>query len=298
VIKDTFIALLLLFIIFGFSCSAYAENSNEHEILLKDKYIKYYNIINSVEYTSDFDRHNNIHVAVELLEEVLKHYPRTRTSSLMLDMISGNISWGNDPIMRERYFKMKEQYLSNLNDPNTHTAEKLIFMVIAAHIDLELNADDREYINISDKCNRGLINMKDNCINEDYAALALIEVSKIDRFKYLEEFKGKYPTHPLIPVVESLLINQKFYENNDYYENIQAAEKEHEKYKDIILPGGISEEIGMYHYYVSIYYLMNEKEKMLQYYNLIKEKAPDYYMLSELKKLVGNTELPTLNIKK
>jgi len=298
VIKDTFIALLLLFIIFGFSCSAYAENSNEHEILLKDKYIKYYNIINSVEYTSDFDRHNNIHVAVELLEEVLKHYPRTRTSSLMLDMISGNISWGNDPIMRERYLKMKEQYLSNLNDPNTHTAEKLIFMVIAAHIDLELNANDREYINISDKCNRGLITMKDRCNNEDYAVLALIEISELDTYTYLSEFKAKYPNHPLIPYVESLISLQKFYENNDYFEYIRETENRFKQYNNIILPGGVPAEIGMYHYYVSIYYLMNEKEKMLKYYNLIKEKAPDYYMLSELKKLVGNTELPTLNIKK
>ncbi len=41
-IKDTFIALLLLFIIFGFSCSAYAKNSNEHEILLKDKFMSIY----------------------------------------------------------------------------------------------------------------------------------------------------------------------------------------------------------------------------------------------------------------
>lgn len=296
-IKNIFIALLLLFIIFGISFPAYAENSNEYEILLKDKYIKFYYLVNSQD-ISDFECHNDIHVAVDLLEEVLKQYPRTRTAYRMLSLISDNIRWGNDPVIRERYPKMKEQYLNNLNDPNTQTVEKLIFMVIAAHIDLELNANDREYINISDKCNRGLINMKDNCINEDYAALALIEVSKVDRFKYLKEFKEKYAKHPLIPSVESLLITQKFYENNDFFEDIQATERKYEQFKDIILPGGVSAEIGMYHYYVSIYYLMNEKEKMLQYYNLIKEKAPDYYMLSELKKLVGNTELPTLNKKK
>lgn len=297
-IKNITIALLLLFIIFGVSFSAYAENSNEYEILLKDKYIKYYNIINPREYTSDSDRHNDIHVAVELLEDVLKQYPRTRTAYRMLNLISGNISWSNDPIMREIYFKMKEQYLINLNDPNTQTAEKLIFMVIAAHIDYEFNPNEKAYIEISDTCNKGLRTMKDNCINEDYAALALIEVSKIDRFKYLEEFKGKYPNHPLIPSVESLLITQKFYENNNYFEDLQATEKKYEQYKDIILPGGVSAEIGMYHYYVSMYYLMDEKDKMIKYYNLINEKSPDYYLLSELKKLVGNPELPTLNKKK
>ncbi len=296
-IKNIFGLSLLLVIIFGTSNASYAESSNEYEILLKDKYIKYYNIINDSEYTSQFDRHKNIHIAVEMLEEVLKQYPRTRTAGMMLDMISGNIAWGNDPIMREKYFKMKEQYLSNLNNPNTQTAEKLIFMVIAAHIDYEFNPNENAYIEISDACNKGLRTMKDNCSNENYAALALIEVSKIDRFKYLEEFKGKYPNHPLIPVVESLLINRKFYENNDYYENIQAVEKEHEKYKEIILPGGVSEEIGMYHYYVSIYYLMGEKEKMLKYYHLIKEKVPDYYMMSELKKMIGNVETPAINPK-
>jgi len=296
-IKKIFV-LSLLFALFGILNVSYADNSNEYEILLKDKYLKYYNILNTPGYTSDFNRHNNIHVAIELLEDALKHYPRTRTAGLMLDMISGNISWGNDPIMCERYLKMKEQYLSNLNDPNTQTVEKLIFMVIAAHIDYEFNPNKNSYIEISDTCNKGLINMKDNCINEDYAALALIEVSKVDRFKYLKEFKEKYPNHPLIPIVESLLINQKFYENNDYYEYIQEAEKEHEKYKDIILPGGVSEEIGMYHYYVSIYYLMGEKDKMLKYYNLIKEKAPDYYLLSELKKMINDTETPALNMKK
>lgn len=281
----TLLALIILF----WAPSTRAENSNDYEILLKDKYLKFYEIIERKN-VSDFDLHKDIHIAVEMLEEVIKQYPRTRTAEDMLDMISHSIYWGNDPVMRDKYEKMKEKYLNTLDDPDTEQAEKLIFMVIAPWLEYEFTVNEKAMEKISILCNKGLHKMKDYCTNEDYAALALIEASKIDRKKYLNEFKEKYPNHPLISVAESYIKRQNFYDTNDYNEYIQATEKKYEKYKDEILPGGTSAEIGLYHFYTSIYYLMGDKEKTLKYYNIIKEKASDYYLLPELKLYFKNDE--------
>ncbi len=284
------VVTLLTLIILLCAPSTQAENSNDYEILLKDKYLKFYEIIERKD-VSDFDLHKDIHIAIELLEEVVKQYPRTRTAENMLDMISHSICWGNDPVMRNKYEKMKEKYLNTLDDPDTEPAEKLIFMVIAPWLEYEFTVNEKAMKKISILCNKGLHKMKDYCTNEDYAALALIEASKIDRKKYLNEFKEKYPNHPLISVVETMININNYHQFKDLNALTTATEKKYEKYKNDILPGGVSAEISLYHSYASIYYMKGDKENALKYYNIIKEKNPDYYLLPKLKLYFNNDEI-------
>jgi hypothetical protein len=214
-LKNIIMSLILTTLLFA--PSAQANNSNEYEILLKDKFLKFYEIIER-KYVSDFERHNDIHVAIELIEEVIKHYPQTRTAEDMLDMMSRSINWGNDKLMQDKYYEMRDKYLNTLNDPNTESAEKLIFMVIAPFLEYEFTVNEKALKNISIACSNGLHIMKDGCTNKNYAALALIEISKADRAKYLNEFKEKYPDHPLISVTEALINIDSFHKSNDFNE--------------------------------------------------------------------------------
>ena len=186
---------------------------------------------------------------------------------------------------------MKEKYLDTLDDPNTEPAEKLIFMVVAAQLEYQFTLNSHSHAKVSSLCNKGLIKMKDYCTNEDYAALALIEASKIDRKKYLNEFKEKYPNHPLISVVETMININNYHQFKDLNALTTATEKKYEKYKNDILPGGVSAEISLYHSYASIYYIKGDKENALKYYNIIKEKNPDYYLLPKLKLYFNNDEI-------
>lgn len=258
-------------------CSPVHAQTN-YEILLGNDFKEFNLITHPLLSVPDSEKFKNINKAYDIMLNVLENYPSSITACSMLDLIEGGILWDKDKIMLEKYQKLKDKCMNNLDDPNTNSAEKLMFMRIAADIEYVLTSgNEKELNNMSIKCNAGLLKMKNECTNPDYAALAHIALSRGADEKGNVEFIQKYPEHPYVQCAEQNLITIKYYwtENPDYNKYISETEKLCEKYKENYMPGGYSSEIGLYIFYIGIYHRMKDREKVLYYLKLLKEKAPD-----------------------
>lgn len=267
--------ILTILIIILASFPAYAQTN--YEVLLGADFKEFKAIIHPQLNIPIEEKYKNVNKAYDIMLNIMENYPRTITAGVMINLVRGSIQWSRDKIMIEKYQKLKNKCVDNLDDPNTDMAEKLMFMLIAPEIEYELINDKTQLNNISTKCNEGLLKMKNECINSDYVALAHISLSRGSDEKGNIEFIQKFPDHPYVQSAEQNLLTIKYFwiNNRDYNKYISETEKLCEKYKNCYLPGGYDSEIGLYAFYVGMYHLMKEKDKVLYYLNKLKEKAPD-----------------------
>ena len=129
--------------------------------------------------------------------------------------------------------------------------------------------------------------MKDNCKNQDYAALATIGLFNIrnydERLKYRKFFLEKFPQHKYVPIVELSIINQLYCENEPQ-KCIEELLKLSEKYKDYVTPHGWRFINDIYCEVAYRYKALNDYENAQKYSYMIEKEAPNHWNLKYLKK--------------
>lgn len=291
----TYKIYLITFIITIFFVTPVFADVN-YEIELAPTFKEYYKILQDNETKDELKKNSNVHIAIDILGDVIRDYPGTLTANEMITLTDVVRYWENDDVMKEKYLKMREKFLDNLDDPNTNTAEKLLFMVLIRNVEYKYMLNQTEFKKACQKRVEGLIKMKDECNNKNYRALALCCLLYVSR-TYNDEILTKYNDHPIIFIGEQNAISYKYInENNenigDLLTNIEEIKKLHEKYKEIIIPGGWKMEIETYDIIAYTYAVdLKDYENAKKYISMIEEKAPDYYRLSDLKKAVENVKI-------
>ena len=285
-----FLSIIIYEIIF---CSTIVFAEINYEIELANTFKEYYIILQDNDTKDELKKNGNVHLAVDLLSNVIRNYPATLTTFQMISLLDTVQFWENDKILKERYLNMKDKYLNTLNDPNTDTADKLLFMILTKNVNYVYTLNNHEEEENFNKRIEGLIKMKDECKNIDYRALALYCLLYISR-SYNDEILLKYTDHPIRFIGEQNAISYKYvndkYENiGNLNENINELKTLYSKYKDTIMPGGEKMEIHAYDVIAFTYAAdLKDYENAKIYLNLIENKAPNYYRLSALKKVVEN----------
>lgn len=283
------IIITALFITLHFFSVAYAQKTLEttDEVNVNQLFMDLQNIINSPseEYTTQ-----NMHNAMDYSVEILKIAPSSLAAYCALSQYDFTLKFKFSDKAKEKYKQLKEKYLADLENYNDNTAERLFFMTLLYKFDPE--NDDKYPVN-RERCVNVLKKMKNECLNKDYAALALAILLNRRYDKYNEEFIQKYPSHPAIPLIE---LGNAMSEN--YQETAEKTLKLAEKYKDIVMADGKPFKIDCYSVLASCYYELGDEETAQKYYQKIEKECPDYIYLHELKekltpkltreKLMGN----------
>ncbi len=188
----------------------------------------------------------------------------------------------------EKYQKLKEKYLNNLDDPDTDAAEKLFFMLITLLYPGEFEYDNSQSVNPKcELCIEGLKKMKDNVTNKDYAALATLVLANERGYENtLNEFLEKYPDHPAVPQVK-LNIASGYGLTEEYDKCIVKTEELLKQYGNINEPCGWTFDVTCYEVLCFCYIEKGDKTTAKKYFDLIKQKAPLDPQINYLKRELG-----------
>ncbi len=266
--------ILTIFIIIQFSSAAYAQNNiaTTVEVHINQLFTDIQKIIcsPSEDYTT-----NNMHVALDYSVEVLRIAPGSLAAYCTLGQYDFTLKYRFGDKAKEKYKRLKDKYINEIENFNDDVAEKLIFMTLLYEFDPE---NDKNYAINRKKCLEALKKMKDECQNKDYAALALAILLDRRYDKYNEEFIRRYPNHPAIPLIE---LGNSMSEN--YQDSIEKILKLAEKHKNVVMPDGIPFKVDCYSAVSSFYYEIGNKEMAHKYFEKIEKEYPNYIYLHELK---------------
>lgn len=272
---------------------AFAEKN--YEIELAPMFKNYYKILHDNENKDEFKKNCNTHLAIDMLSDVIHKAPGTLTTFEMISLLKVVKFWENDKILKEKYLKMKEKYLNNLNSTEDDTADKLLLIILIRSADYAYTLNEREEEENYKKCVEGLIKMKVECTNRDYRALALYCLLSVSR-TYNDEILANFSDHPLIFIGEQNAISYKYL--NDKYESIgdhltklDELKTLYKKYENLVIPGGYEMEVKLYSVFATTYaYNFKDYETAQKYLKQIEEKAPDYYKLQSIKNIVESAK--------
>jgi hypothetical protein len=235
---------------------------------------------------------NQSHKFIEYAIDIIKKSPSSTEAFYTLITFPGSLNFiTNEP--ENIYQQLKEKYLNTLNDPDTNSAEKIVFMnlTLLYPTELDRSTDDEELKNKLDSCYNGLKKMANDSKNEAYRALAtMVLASNIP--EYWKKFVENFPVHPCISEIKLNLLHYENYTNNTNYEKtIEETNKLLNEYKEIILPDGWKFEISCYELIAVCYVKLKDFENARKYLNLIEKNASGDSQLHMLRELtIENTK--------
>lgn len=284
-----FIIFIMIISLFCQS-KAFAKNKTDADII--NQYNKFYKICcDKFELGYSFDYDNQILTLIDISLNILKK-PEYAFEAIM--------SFPRDlyftPKLIKKYKYFKEKYLKTLDDPNTDSAEKLLFMALTLMFPIESEGDP--LADFSEKralCVEGLKTMKNKCDNKDFAALATALLFEEGNHDYYQEFIDNFPNHPSIPDIKLCKISPTFFKC-DYQTCINETIKIIDEYGTQVGPNGWTFDINCYEFLISCYLKLDNHAKAYKYYKLIREKAPNNPIIPSMKSTFETA--PTINIKK
>ncbi|HBC73713.1 MAG TPA: hypothetical protein DC017_02420 [Candidatus Wallbacteria bacterium] len=221
------------------------------------------------------------HLAVDYAVEILKENPNSIEACEIVELVTRTL---NDDKTKDFYNKLKEKHMPNFDDPDFEPAEKIIFLsMLRCGIEAKNLEENKQYQLLA---NKGFINMKDNCMNSDYAALATKGLfknkSNEERLMYKKYFLEKYPQHKHIPHIKQSIINELYCENNPQ-KCIEELLKLAEQYKNLSTPHGWRIVMDYYCDIAYTYRDLKDFENAKKYYYMIEKEVPNYWNLKYLK---------------
>lgn len=190
--------------------------------------------------------------------------------------------------IKEKYDKMKEKHMSNLNDPDFETAEKLVFLkmmmspwVLTSKNELDTN---------NEKAINAFINVRDNCKNKNYSALAATALSYVPNAMSPLECKNKIielvPQHPAIPYIMGEVIALEC--GQDYQKRIEKMLELIDKYGNIETPNGCRMALEYYNFIAHAYVKMGDYDNAKKYFDIIVKEDSNYWNLRFLKSALSH----------
>jgi hypothetical protein len=228
------------------------------------------------------------HRAVDYAVEILKENPNSIEACEIVELVTHTLS---DKKTKDFYNKLKEKHMPNFDNPDFEPAEKIFFLSMLRNgADANSWEENKHYYYLA---NKGFINMKENCKNSDYAALAtkglLVIKNNEERLEFTKYFLQKYPNHKYIPYIELCLINEQFCKN-DPQKCIDELLKLSVKYKGFVTPHGWRIAMDFYCDIAYSYRILKDYANAQKYYYIIKKEAPNYWNLHGLKERVFENE--------
>lgn len=246
--------------------------------------------------TSD-SRIRNLDIAMDYAVEILKTNP---SSIDAFHVIKTNYHIESNEVAFNKYLKFRSKYYNDLDNPDTDTAEKLFFLILAQRHDSEYtehkstheyaeNKLNREYTEYkltrgyavkklirenTEKYINGIIKIRKECKDKRYRALAAIFPARdLGEYAY---FLKKFPNHVANPFMKlyhfrNLIYSWKY---DEAIKELLKASKKYKKLKDI---NGKDYWITCYDLLTRAYCGISDYENANKYLMLIKEKAPEYY---------------------
>ena len=227
-------------------------------------------------------------VAMDYAIEILKKYPESIEAYYILKKsFLFNIIFSRYPKAYEKFEKWYKLLLNSpdnlnvLDDPNVYMTEKLMVTIFYYRILYGSDSINDDFFR--KKHEKSLIsaleNMRKNCNNKSYRALATIMLFDQNR-NYEKKFIKNFPHHSIVPLLK-LESAVEFADNKKYKKAIKEIEKLINTYKDVVLPDGWKFEIECYYELIWIYKYLEDFKKIKKYYMLIKEKAPNYINVTQ-----------------
>ncbi len=281
--KKFLLFFITLFIIFNVFLITFAQANESNEIIAN----KMYNNIRQFLIPSDNDYENGttftkVDLAMDYAVEILKKFPYSCEAYSTLAHFRTGVSYSNGNALN-KYIDMKKKYINSLDDLETDIAEKLLFMAILQRSNPGTSNLSGEILKKEhDIAVKGLIKIKDECENKNYAALATKILFYEKGIDYEYEFLNKFPNHPAIPFVKLGIATNSICVEKDYDKGIDEIKKLLEKYSDFETPDGWKFDIACYEILALAYAWKKEPENAKKYYDIIKQTVPNYPNLSSI----------------
>lgn len=224
------------------------------------------------------NNYDNYDLLVDYSVQILNNYPNTLESYYTLNILS-ELESSNK--LNQKVANFKNLYFQDIDDINKNTIEKMVLLSLLASgfgTDSDENCIEQQKSTIN-----WLNNVKNNCLNPDYAALAtvLLFYTKDLGYENALYFKEKYPVHSFIPLVCTDIIAE-YSIKKDYTTAISEIIKLIDKYGEIITPYNCKLK---YEYYAIIavnYMLLNDKINAEKYIKIIETEDPKFHSLKKL----------------
>ncbi len=274
---------IMSFMTFNIFLLTFAQANESNEVIAN----KMYNNIRQFLIPSDKDYENGtiftkVDIAMDYAVEILKKIPYSCEAHNTLAFFRTGVSYSNGNALN-KYLDMKKKYINSLDDLETDIAEKLLFMAILQSSNPGTSSLSGESLKKEhDIAVKGLIKIKDECENKDYAALATKILFYEKGLDYEYEFLNKFPDHPAIPFVKLGIAANFICVEKDYDKGIDEINKLLEKYGNFVTPDGWKFEIACYEVLTLAYAWKKEPENAKKYYDIIKQTVPDYPNLSSI----------------
>lgn len=274
---------ILIFIILSISLllSTYAHAYSKKDDYINQLYKNYDLIVNTHEEV-DTICYDNAHIAFDYSIEILKVAPGSIHAYFVLTDIP-NFEINEE--LKNKYYQLRNKYFSQLDDVDNDLAEKLILIGFTLScVEFVTGEQLKSDVKI---CNAALIKIKDECKDENYAALALTILfrNEVKAGEYIDDFLKKYPNHPAIPFVELAKISL-YWVNQQYQNCIEETSKWCIKYKELYKPEDCKAVTNGYNLIVLCYIDMNDPENAQKYYDMIANEYPNYSTLYSLKQQI------------
>lgn len=283
--KKIFLSFIFL-ILFNFS-AAYAQTTDESSI--SNLLLKNYKI------ASENDV-QNMFLVIDYSIEILKKTPNSLASYYTVGCVVSACFYRSRDEIKLKFKELYDKYFSSLNDITSDTIEKILLSEILFLGYSVKGTTDEEIENSHQIGKTALQNIKDNCVDKDYAALAamflLTGLSHNEIVEPCKNFIETYPTHRAIPLIEAKMVMETYFfsiETRDYIKFIEENKKLIDKYKEINSPfGSYKLVIDNYAFIVRAYLRLGDLDEAKKYLELVKKEAPDYYELKEIQSEVEN----------
>jgi len=267
--------ILVVVLILLNTMPVYAQSTYEIEInnIFKD--------INTIILNNITDNYDKI---IDYSVAIIKQRPASLETYYTLSLLK-NIDIKNVKV-KTKFVEFKEKYFSNIDNFDSEQAEKLI-LIFFIGMGIEANNVD-EQIAAQKFAVEKLIQIKETCLNNSYAALAtmLLFLDKDNGLGYMKQFKEKYSNHAFIPLIDLDIISES-YGTKEYKKCIDDAKEWEIKYKKIISPYGWHLTMESYNIIILCYVSLKDYENAKKYYELIKVEAPKYHNLNGLEKIIS-----------
>jgi len=177
--------------------------------------------------------------------EILKMSPNSLSAYFATGYINATIAAPKETKVKLK--EMYDKYFSSIDNIDSNIIEKII---LAELFDCGHSIVDNityEEALISHEIGRKILNnIRENCSNKDYAALAMLCLisnasGSIETIELCEKFLNFYPDHKAVPLILANIISEKYLfnsESKDYLKYIEEIKKFIDKNNNLYSPFG------------------------------------------------------------
>jgi len=249
----------------------------------KDEFFEIFSIANKKVY-------EKTDVYINKVINLFRDYP----NSLDVYFIScslDNIIDANDNYKQvfPKFEELYKKYYDTINNLDTDTSEKVLLSYMLTRGFSFVEGNEEEMEKNSALGYEILNNIKNNCINDNYKALAILLIANVNPdLTMLTEFKDKYPNNYALPGVEFSIVD-KLYAGTNETQFINELLNLKNLYSNVESPFGHKFYIHLYSSIVFAYMKSNDINNAKTYFELIKSEAPNYWNIQTLEKFLGES---------